>query len=529
MSKKLHYLIPFDKNGKELNFIENGKKLASKAVLKVLSEDKSITDVFIMSHGWWNDVEDAQKSYQTWMNVMANSCDINNISQECKEQTGSEFKPLVIGIHWPSKPLGEENLTNDLFSFDTKSDPSVEDLVDLYAKQIADTDIARQALKTIIEAAMAIEEDKIPDKLPPEIGQAYKILAQEIGLSFDGVAAAPGADQDSFDPDKIYQAAIEEIQAEDKTVSFGVFADIIDKVKAVILAPIRMLSFWDKKALACKIGENAIFPLLKKLQSSTDKKVRFHMMGHSFGCIVVSAAIAGPKNGDNTLVRPVNSVSLIQGAFSLWSYCSEIPLKYDSKGRAGYFNSIIKNREKCVLGPIITTQSKHDKSLALAYRAATWTDDLVSKDIHVRYDARNEYPKYGAVGSYGLQGLQIVEEKMHTKDIPPLFELGKEYNLNCDDIIKGHTKFANTDVANIVWSAVLSGIKASQVAKTAPTFSIRQEGDGNLVVDNAELSLNHQLIQSLEQFVESTTQQVEQLKLKIASAQKLLDELKRPS
>ena len=47
-------------------------------------------------------------------------------------------------------------------------------------------------------------------------------------------------------------------------------------------------------------------------------------MGHSFGCIVVSATVAGPA-GEPDLPRPVDSLFLVQGALSLWSYASDIP------------------------------------------------------------------------------------------------------------------------------------------------------------------------------------------------------------
>ena len=43
-------------------------------------------------------------------------------------------------------------------------------------------------------------------------------------------------------------------------------------------------------------------------------------MGHSFGCIVASATVAGPA-AQRVLPRPVDSLFLVQGALSLWAYC----------------------------------------------------------------------------------------------------------------------------------------------------------------------------------------------------------------
>jgi hypothetical protein len=46
-------------------------------------------------------------------------------------------------------------------------------------------------------------------------------------------------------------------------------------------------------------------------------------MGHSFGTIIVSAMIGGP-NCEGKLQRPIDSVSLVQGAVSLWSHATLI-------------------------------------------------------------------------------------------------------------------------------------------------------------------------------------------------------------
>jgi hypothetical protein len=83
-------------------------------------------------------------------------------------------------------------------------------------------------------------------------------------------------------------------------------------------------------------------------------------MGHSFGCIVVSAMLAGPRGAG--LIRPVHSAALLQGAFSLWSYCSDIPV---ARGRPGYFHGVVNGGR--VAGPIITSQSTFDVAVGRYY------------------------------------------------------------------------------------------------------------------------------------------------------------------
>ena len=56
--------------------------------------------------------------------------------------------------------------------------------------------------------------------------------------------------------------------------------------------------------------------------------------------IVVTAAVAGPiKNGQvsDRLDRPVDSLFLVQGAMSLWSFADEIPFP---PVEPGYYNAL---------------------------------------------------------------------------------------------------------------------------------------------------------------------------------------------
>jgi hypothetical protein len=213
----------------------------------------------------------------------------------------------MIGLHWPSKPWGNEDLTSGAVSFDVNDEDPVEGLVDEYTDRIANTEAARQALQTILRAA---REDNTIDSLPPEVLNAYQVLNQEADLGSEGEGAAPGSDWEGFDPEAIYEASI------DEPVSFSTDSSSVwDK----ILDPLRVLSYWKMKERARKIGENSGFNLLKTLQENAAETVRFHLMGHSFGCVVVSSMLNDPQ-GKGTLVRPVHSLVLVQGALSLWSY-----------------------------------------------------------------------------------------------------------------------------------------------------------------------------------------------------------------
>ncbi|MGH1393462.1 MAG: hypothetical protein ACRAVC_05420, partial [Trichormus sp.] len=132
-----YYLVPFDVVGNERD--EPQGKMSQK-ILDILSCE-AITDVFIFSHGWMSDVTGAKRQYSKWIGAMySNLHDINQI-----KQLRPEFRPLLIGLYWPSLPWGNEELTSSV-SFDSTSASSLESLIEQYAERIADTDTSRQAL-----------------------------------------------------------------------------------------------------------------------------------------------------------------------------------------------------------------------------------------------------------------------------------------------------------------------------------------------------------------------------------------------
>ena len=249
------------------------------------------------------------------------------------------LSPLLVGLHWPSLPWGDEALDAGPVSFGPAAGALADEWIDRYAERIADTPQARQALETIF---MAAQVDLAPVQLPDDVREAYETLNREAALGSGGAGAEPGADREGFDPESLFQAAGEE------PVSFG----ITDRLFAPLLAPLRTLSFWKMKERARRFGESGGFKLLNELQQAADDSVRFHLMGHSFGCIAASAILAGPESR-GVLHRPIHSLALIQGALSLWSFCADIPA---APGRAGYFHPLVA--EGKVAGPIITTQSE---------------------------------------------------------------------------------------------------------------------------------------------------------------------------
>jgi hypothetical protein len=164
-------------------------------------------------------------------------------------------------------------------------------------------------------------------------------------------------------------------------------------------------------------------------------------MGHSFGCIVVSSILGGP-GGNAPLPRPIESAALVQGALSLWSFAERIP----DGDKPGYFRRVISGG--AVSGPLVTTQSTHDSAVGAAYPAAV---GLVNE-----FDFGTELPKYGGVGTWGIQGTAIAEKRSMLDGGDYGFAPGHIYNIDGSTFIGGHSAIDGPQVAHMQWQAVLA-------------------------------------------------------------------------
>jgi hypothetical protein len=238
-----YYLVLLDEEGRERPE-EDGTLLSGK--LDEVVKD-GVTDVFICSHGWQGDVPAAINQYDAWITVMANQ----SADRALARKLDPTFKSLVIGIHWPSLPWGDERADAAVLGdFDDElaheDEMSVEDLVDRYADRITDTPSARTALATIVAAAdnPLVAEQVAAGTIPPELEVAYQKLFAEAGLGADGATAAPGSDQDTFAPAQAareWAAVVKASGVAPGDRGPGVLG-VLDRIRDVVLGPVRQMS-----------------------------------------------------------------------------------------------------------------------------------------------------------------------------------------------------------------------------------------------------------------------------------------------
>jgi hypothetical protein len=418
-------LISYDADGRERPEPDG---LMTKKLLDRLAND-GITNVFFFCHGWKGDLPAARDQYGRWIGALMQSAD-----RQRAATVFPNFKPLLIGLHWPSLPWGDEELKGSQFAASAAAAPQA--LLKAYLDRLGDRPDIREPLEIIIEEA---RRNAAPTELPPAIREAYLALNKALGLGSGGVAAPPDADREEFDPDESFDAANEE------PTDFGGDLDL-----GGLLGPLRQLSYWTMKKRGRTVGEGGMHTFLKDLQNTSPSRI--HLMGHSFGTIVVSGMVGGP-GGNAPLPRPVDSLVLVQGAVSLWSYAAPIPL---SGVGDGYFGNILRDGK--VRGPIVTTRSRHDSAVGVLYQLASKLRGSPN------FDPVAKLPKFGAIGTFGLQGLSNAASlDMLDAAGGYSFTPGNVYNLEASKFIAkkegvsgAHNDVGGPEVAHAIWAAAFA-------------------------------------------------------------------------
>jgi hypothetical protein len=426
-------LISFDAEGKEIS--EHGGLMSQRLIDKARA-DKA-THVFLFCHGWKGDVPAAKEQYGLWIKAFAAAKDRENANVHF-----AKFQPLFIGLHWPSLPFGDEEVAATSFAAGAGI-LGADALLRRYLERLGDRPEIRAPLQVIIDEA---RHNASPDELPPHIQRAYIDLNDALGLKSEGVDAPPDADREGFDPEDSYEAGNE------GPASFGGGFNL-----GGILGPLRQLSYWTMKKRARTIGEGGMHDFLKSMQNATaENQTRIHLMGHSFGTIVVSGMLGGP-DVRGTLPRPVDSVVLVQGAVSLWCYAPSIP--FAGAGQ-GYFSRILADGK--VLGPIVTTQSTHDNAVGVLYPLAS--------RIRGSANFAQQFPEFGAIGAFGLQGipdslrseLKMLDEEGIYRFAPnKIYNVdGSQFIFHMDGVSGAHSDIAGPEVAHMIWAAAFASSPA---------------------------------------------------------------------
>jgi pimeloyl-ACP methyl ester carboxylesterase len=419
----------------EMQFDRDGNIVGSiEGVLDVAK--RPCTDLIVMSHGWNNEAREARELYAKL------AASMRAVLQHGRIPALQDRKIALVGVVWPSKKFAEEdgsfggaagagspakarevidqiNGLRDVFP-DRESQRTLDSLAAL-VPQLEDQATARKKfadeIRTLVNPAAADDEDATKDLLVADGGELMDRLAKPIKIQGprrgqqDGAAGADGV---------------------------GGAAGLGDLLRGPLGAAKRLLNFttfFEMKARAGVIGARGVAPVLVTIRGARPD-LNVHLVGHSFGARVVSAAAKQlPKDS-------VATITLLQGAFSHHGFARDF-----EPGRNGFFREVVD--KKIVRGPIIITKTANDKAVGLAYAVAS----RVSNDAAAGVGDAGD--KFGGIGRNGaVKTAEAKDGQLLAVGGGYAFQPRALHNLLADEFVKDHSDVKGPQVAYAVLSAV---------------------------------------------------------------------------
>src|SRR5262245_55888040 len=368
----------FDKDGAALNQQE-------------ITLPQGTTDVIVASHGWNNTEEQAEQ--QLYIPLFTNFAAIASDQLQNK-------KIAIVGVIWPSKKFTDvvdaavaEQARGGGAGFATSStaaDETIEAKLDVIASKVD-----KKAGKKITAAKNQI------GKLESDLGARRKFV-DELRSLLDK-SAAHEEDNSALFFKLDGSVMLEKLKMPTPLVSSGGgggggaaslgahrtttpaggaagLGDIFSGIKAGAIRFLNYLAYYEMKKRAGTVGQKGLGPMLDRLP---DDVQRIHLVGHSFGCRVVTAAAAA------STTDKIQSMSLLQAAFSHNGF---------SKSMNGFFRTVVDNHR--IKGPIVITYTPNDHAVGIAYPVASRLAGTVASAFG---DAND---KFGGLGRNGAQKME---------------------------------------------------------------------------------------------------------------------------
>ncbi|WP_028936967.1 hypothetical protein [Pseudonocardia spinosispora] len=400
----------------EVQFDSGGGVLGGTDAVRALAGQADVTDLWVFGHGWNNDADGARQLYG------ALAASLRAVFDSGAVPALAGRRPAIAGTIWPSKQFA------DLVASGSHTAAVVAPESD-GARVLAGVQRMRavfpgpQAQRTLDRASALVP--KLPNQEP-----ARAEFAESLRSLVSPAAASPD---------------------DASTEMFAVSGDILMSRLARPPAPaparaggawdaatnlLNYLTFYEMKARAGTVGTLGLAPLLSEL---TRPGLRLHLVGHSFGARLVTAA-AGALTGD----KAVSTLSLLQGAFSQYGFADNW-----GTGRPGYFRPVIDRHR--VTGPMLITYTVNDVLLGIAYALASRVAGDFNADLVAPGGATD---LYGALGHNGaLNTPEAVPATLLPVGGAYSWRPGAPHNLLSDQFISGHSDVAGQQVAY----ALLSG------------------------------------------------------------------------
>lgn len=433
------YPVEFTKNGQLANPAHADELLAGLAAAHT-------TDLLVLSHGWNNRMAEAHDLYNRFLGCVQPLLDAAQPSQNLANR-----RFAVLGVFWPSVMFADAELsaanaagldspvTNDMIASELERLKGVFDAPD------ADDKLTQaQALVPKLvnhESAQAQFADLLRAVLVPstqaDTDAAATFQAMDGADLFARLSAPPPA---AAAPAPAIAAATATVPAPPLAGhAAGIGSGLFGGIKAAAMNVLNLATYYQMKNRAGLVGQGAANALLRRVRTVLPT-VRLHLVGHSFGCRLLSAATAG---ADAATGVKVDSMTLLQGAFSHYSFSD----RYDEGGHAGFFRRVLANH--LVAGPLLISHTRNDRAVGTMYPLASRLAGQIAEALG---DANDQY---GGLGSNGAQKTPEARNG-HLQDVGAAYAFGpgQVHNLLADTYISGHSDICHPQTAYAFLRAV---------------------------------------------------------------------------
>ncbi|HYZ61488.1 MAG TPA: hypothetical protein VE650_03470 [Acetobacteraceae bacterium] len=374
-----------------LEFDENGGLVDPGAVAKLalLLAPATIGDLVVIAHGWKNDKADATRLYSTLWN---NSC--------AALRTKQPERIAVCGILWPAKAYQtdfDQAALMDAGDGQTLSASGTGTSRDLNEDEFAAIlddfrDVFGPAAEDAIAKARAAAERGLNDARARALYHTATAAAGPDPASPDRELAADAVPFSNPDDAQAIIAGLAAPPPMRTKPGMGATQGLLDGAstvfsgtRAAIARFLNQLTYYAMKKRAGVVGAALGGTVLPQL--APGHPVRLHLVGHSFGARLVTAAASGlPPQ----LALDFFSLTLLQGAFSHNALAAMV-----QPGLPGAFANVIGRPR----GPIAVTHTHNDRACTLWYALAS----RLSRDIAAAIGDHTD--PYGAMGANGPQHL----------------------------------------------------------------------------------------------------------------------------
>jgi hypothetical protein len=439
------FRLEFNKEGDPVD-----PQAASRMVEYLASpQGKEITDLAVLSHGWNNNMAEAQALYEEFFGN----------AQAQWQQAGLAGRRLAVAcVFWPSKKFTDAELIPGGAASLEEETPSARLQAVLSQWADSESDPAWQAALRQCGAELPAlgGDEALQDRW---VARLLGLIAEEEDDELEAVALQRGtagrevlqalsaplilsAEPDDPSGDVV---AVSLSAGPDADVTAAGLGSLWSGLTGGAAKFFNLFTYYAMKDRAGRVGARGLGPILRKA-APVIGRLRLHLAGHSFGARLVTAAL---RDGGFSC----HSLSLLQAAFSHFAFSPSVPA---IQGKPGHFRPAMQHLQ----GPMMVTHTANDLAVGVAYAMASRTANQIAASVAgaaTRFVGGPNDP----YGGLGRNGAQLTPEAAAGQLLPSggayAFQPGKVFNLQADQWVKGHGDIRNIHVT-WAWLNAIRGV-----------------------------------------------------------------------